>query len=73
MDLPLESQMIKLAGLYESGKTTAKIAWWFSKNSLRPAVIQTDPDRLGAYDQATEMDERAEVDFFGDPGPVNKD
>jgi signal recognition particle subunit SRP54 len=68
-DLPLESQTILLAGLQGSGKTTtaAKMAWWFSKKGLRPAVIQTDTFRPGAYDQAKEMAERAEVTFYGDP------
>src|SRR6056297_2459754 len=60
-DLPLESQTILLAGLYGSGKTTtaAKMAWWFSTKGLRPAIIQTDTDRPGAYDQSREMAERA--------------
>ena len=68
-DLPLESQTILLAGLQGSGKTTsaAKMAWWFSKKGLRPAVIQTDTFRPGAYDQAKQMCERAEVSFYGDP------
>ena len=68
-DLPLEEQTIVLAGLQGSGKTTtaAKMAWWFSKKGLRPAVIQTDTFRPGAYEQAREMCERAEVDFYGDP------
>ena len=68
-DLPLESQTILLAGLQGSGKTTtaAKMAWWFSKKGLRPAVIQTDTFRPGSYDQAKEMAERAEVTFYGDP------
>jgi signal recognition particle subunit SRP54 len=68
-ELPLESQTILLAGLYGSGKTTtaAKMAWWFSKKGLRPAVIQTDTDRPGAYDQAKQMAANAEVDFYGDP------
>jgi signal recognition particle subunit SRP54 len=68
-ELPLESQTILLAGLQGSGKTTtaAKMAWWFSKKGLRPAVIQTDTFRPGAYDQARQMAERAEVDFYGDP------
>ncbi|PSP96410.1 signal recognition particle protein [Halobacteriales archaeon QS_1_68_44] len=68
-ELPLEEQTIVLAGLQGSGKTTsaAKMAWWFSKKGLRPAVIQTDTFRPGAYDQAEEMCERAEVDFYGDP------
>jgi len=68
-EIPLESQTILLAGLQGSGKTTsaAKMAWWFSKKGLRPAVIQTDTFRPGAYDQAEEMTERAEVEFYGDP------
>jgi len=68
-ELPLESQTIMLAGLQGSGKTTtaAKMAWWFSKKGLRPAVIQTDTFRPGAYDQAKQMCENAEVDFYGDP------
>ncbi len=68
-DLPLEGQTVMLAGLYGSGKTTtaAKIAWWFSKKGLRPAIIQTDTDRPGAYDQAKQMAENAEVEFYGDP------
>ncbi|MDL5362761.1 signal recognition particle protein Srp54 [Halalkalicoccus sp. NIPERK01] len=68
-DLPLEEQTILLAGLQGSGKTTtaAKMAWWFSKKGLRPAVIQTDTFRPGAYDQAKQMCERAEVEFYGDP------
>jgi signal recognition particle subunit SRP54 len=68
-ELPLEPQTILLAGLQGSGKTTtsAKMAWWFSKKGLRPAVIQTDTFRPGAYDQAKQMCERAEVEFYGDP------
>jgi len=68
-EIPLESQTILLAGLYGSGKTTtaAKMAWWFSKKGLRPAVIQTDTDRPGAYDQAEQMAGNAEVEFYGDP------
>jgi signal recognition particle subunit SRP54 len=68
-ELPLENQTIMLAGLYGSGKTTtaAKMAWWFSKKGLRPAIIQTDTDRPGAYDQAKQMAGNAEVDFYGDP------
>ncbi|SNZ16194.1 signal recognition particle subunit FFH/SRP54 (srp54) [Natronoarchaeum philippinense] len=68
-DLPLEEQTIMLAGLQGSGKTTsaAKMAWWFSKKGLRPAVIQTDTFRPGAYDQAKQMADRAEVEYYGDP------
>ena len=68
-ELPLEEQTILLAGLQGSGKTTsaAKMAWWFSTKGLRPAVIQTDTFRPGAYEQAEEMAGRAEVDYYGNP------
>ena len=68
-EIPLEPQTVMLAGLQGSGKTTtaAKMAWWFSKKGLRPAVIQTDTFRPGAYDQAEQMCDRAEVAFYGDP------
>ncbi|MFB6127280.1 MAG: signal recognition particle protein Srp54 [Halolamina sp.] len=68
-EIPLEPQTVMLAGLQGSGKTTtaAKMAWWFSKKGLRPAVIQTDTFRPGAYDQAKQMCDRAEVAFYGDP------
>ena len=68
-EIPLENQTILLAGLQGSGKTTtsAKMAWWFAKKGLRPAIVQTDTFRPGAYDQAKEMASRAEVDFYGDP------
>lgn len=75
-ELPLESQTIMLAGLQGSGKTTtaAKIAWWFSTKGLRPAVIQTDTFRPGSFEQAQQLAEQADVDFYGDPDeadPVN--
>ncbi|WP_254861713.1 signal recognition particle protein Srp54 [Halovivax gelatinilyticus] len=68
-ELPLSEQTILLAGLQGSGKTTsaAKMAWWFSTKGLKPAVIQTDTFRPGAYDQAKQMTDRAEVDFYGNP------
>ncbi|MFB6173069.1 MAG: signal recognition particle protein Srp54 [Halobacteriales archaeon] len=68
-DLPLEPQTILLVGLQGSGKTTtaAKMAWWFGTKGLRAAVVQTDTFRPGAYEQAREMAERAEVEFHGDP------
>ena len=68
-DIPLEPQTIMLSGLQGSGKTTtsAKIAWWFAKKGLRPAVIQTDTFRPGSYQQSKQMAENAEVQFYGDP------
>ncbi len=68
-ELVLEPQIILLAGLQGSGKTTtsAKIAWWFDRKGLPAAVIQTDTFRPGAYEQSKEMADRAGVEFYGDP------
>jgi signal recognition particle subunit SRP54 len=68
-EFELEEQTILLAGLQGSGKTTtsAKMARWFSRKGLQPAVVQTDTFRPGAYEQSEEMAERAEVPFYGDP------
>jgi len=68
-EFDLEEQTILLAGLQGSGKTTtsAKMARWFSRKGLKPAIVQTDTFRPGAYEQSEEMAERAEVPFYGDP------
>ena len=68
-EFELEEQTILLAGLQGSGKTTtsAKMARWFSRKGLQPAIVQTDTFRPGAYEQSEEMAERAEVPFYGDP------
>lgn len=68
-EFDLEGQTILLAGLQGSGKTTtsAKMARWFLRKGLRPAIVQTDTFRPGAYEQSKEMAERAEVPFYGDP------
>ncbi len=72
-ELPLEEQTILLAGLQGAGKTTsaAKMAWWFETKGLKAAVIQTDTFRPGAYEQAKEMCDRAEVEFYGNPDADN--
>ncbi len=67
-ELPLAPQTVLLVGLQGSGKTTtaAKVAWWFETKGLRAAVVQTDTFRPGAFEQAEQMAERAEVEFYGD-------
>ena len=68
-EIPLDDQVIMLSGLQGSGKTTtaAKIARWFSRKGLKPAIVQTDTFRPGAYEQAAQMAERADVPYYGDP------
>jgi len=70
-EFDLEEQTILLAGLQGSGKTTtsAKMARWFSRKGLKPAIVQTDTFRPGAYEQSEEMAERAEVLSTATPTP----
>lgn len=64
--VPLEEQTILLAGLQGAGKTTtaAKMAWWFSKKGLKPAVVQTDTFRPGAHEQAQQLAEEGEYNAY---------
>ncbi|MDY6779148.1 MAG: signal recognition particle protein Srp19, partial [Halobacteria archaeon] len=34
---------------------------------MKPAIVQTDTFRPGAYEQTEQMAEKAEVPFYGDP------
>ncbi len=72
-EIPLEKQVILLAGLQGSGKTTssAKLASWFEKKGLSPGIIQTDTYRPGAYDQGKQLAEEAGVPYHGDPEADN--
>ncbi|MFB6283528.1 MAG: signal recognition particle protein Srp54 [Halobacteria archaeon] len=67
-DIELDDQVILLSGLQGSGKTTsaAKIAKWFSRKGMKTGLVQTDTFRPGAYTQAKEMSEKAEVPFYGE-------
>jgi signal recognition particle subunit SRP54 len=69
----LEPQTIMMVGLQGSGKTTtsAKLARFFSRKGLKPAVICADTYRPGAYDQLSQLCEKLGVAFYGEKG--NKD
>ena len=71
--IALEPQTIMMVGLQGSGKTTtsAKIARYFSRKGLKPAVICADTYRPGAYDQLKQLCEKLGVPFYGEAG--NKD
>lgn len=73
-DVPLDKQTILMVGLYGGGKTTtvAKLARYFQKKGLKPAVICADSYRPGAYDQLKQLCEQINVLFYGerDSDPV---
>ena len=68
-DVKLEPQVILMAGLQGSGKTTttAKIARYFQKKGMKVGVICADTFRPGAYDQLVTLCAKINVPCIGDP------
>jgi signal recognition particle subunit SRP54 len=62
-----------LVGIQGSGKTTtaAKLARFYQKRGLKPALICADTYRPGAFAQLQQLASRVNVPVFGDP--QNKD
>jgi len=67
-ELPIKKQVIMMVGLYGQGKTTSagKIAIYFKRKGLRPALIAGDVHRPAAYEQLKQIAEQVEVPFYGD-------
>jgi len=65
---PGKKQIIMLVGIQGSGKTTAaaKIARYFQKRGLKPALICADTYRPGAYAQLQQLANRINVPVYGD-------
>ena len=72
-ELPVKKQVIMLTGLYGQGKTTSagKLATYFKKKGLRPAVVAGDVHRPAAYDQLKQIAEQVDVPFYGDKNEKN--
>ncbi|MFW6120382.1 MAG: signal recognition particle protein Srp54 [Petrotogales bacterium] len=66
-ELPIKKQIIMMVGLYGQGKTTSvgKLAKYFKKKGLRPALIAGDVHRPAAYNQLKQIAEQVEVPFYG--------
>jgi signal recognition particle subunit SRP54 len=66
---PGRQNVLMLIGIQGSGKTThaAKLARYFQKRGLKPAVICADTFRPGAYNQLQQLAESINVDFYGEP------
>jgi signal recognition particle subunit SRP54 len=69
-DIPLKPQKIMMIGLQGSGKTTttAKLARYFQRKGLKPAVVCADTFRPGAYQQLKTLCEGLNVPFYGEEG-----
>jgi len=67
-EIPVKKQVIMMVGLYGQGKTTTcgKLATYFKRKGLRPALIAGDIHRPAAYEQLQQIAEQAEVPFYGD-------
>jgi signal recognition particle subunit SRP54 len=65
---PGKRKVIMLVGIQGSGKTTAaaKLARYFQKRGLKPAVVCVDTYRPGAYAQLQQLANRMNVPFYGD-------
>ena len=66
---PGKRKIIMLVGIQGSGKTTqaAKLARYFLKKGLKPALICADTYRPGAYAQLQQLGTRINVPVYGDP------
>jgi len=63
-----KKQILMLVGIQGSGKTTvaAKLARYFQKRGLKPALICADTYRPGAYAQLQQLANRINVPVYGD-------
>ncbi|MEM2098515.1 MAG: signal recognition particle protein Srp54 [Candidatus Bathyarchaeia archaeon] len=66
---PGKRQILMLVGIQGSGKTTAaaKLARYFQKKGLKPALICADTYRPGAYAQLQQLASRMNIPIHGDP------
>ena len=66
---PGKRKTIMLVGIQGSGKTTngAKLARYFQKRGMKPALICADTFRPGAYAQLQQLANRINVPLYGDP------
>ena len=66
VEVPLAAQKIMMVGLHGSGKTSscAKLARYFQKKGLKPAVICADVYRPAASDQLRQLCDKIGVPFY---------
>jgi len=72
-ELPIKKQIIMMVGLYGQGKTTTcgKLATYFKKKGLRPAMIAGDVHRPAAYEQLKQIADQVKVPIYGDKKEKN--
>ncbi len=72
-EIPLKPQIIMMVGLYGQGKTTTsgKLARYFQKKGMRPALIAGDVHRPAAFDQLSQLGKMINAPVYGDPKKKN--
>jgi signal recognition particle subunit SRP54 len=67
-EISLKPKKVLLCGLFGSGKTStaAKLARFYQKKGLRPAVIAADTYRPAAYEQLQQLSQRIKCEFYGE-------
>jgi len=66
---PGKRHVIMLVGIQGTGKTTAsvKLARFYQKRGMSPAIVCADTYRPGAFDQLRQLAERVNVPVYGEP------
>jgi len=66
---PGKKYVIMLVGIQGTGKTTAsvKLARFYQKRGMKPAIVCADTYRPGAFDQLKQLAERVNVPVYGEP------
>jgi len=66
---PGNKYVIMLVGIQGTGKTTAsvKLARFYQKRGMRPAIVCADTYRPGAFEQLKQLAERVNVPVYGEP------
>ncbi len=67
-EISLVKKRVLLAGLFGSGKTStaAKLARFYQKKGLKPALVCCDTARPAAYEQLQQLAQRIDVQFYGE-------
>jgi signal recognition particle subunit SRP54 len=70
---PGKARVIMLVGIQGTGKTTAavKLAHFYQKRGLRPAIVCADTYRPGAYQQLKQLADKVNVPVYGEPTSKN--
>lgn len=63
-----KSTVVLLVGIQGSGKTTtaSKLTWYFKKQGYSVGLVCADNFRAGAYDQLSQLSEKAGAEFYGE-------